>query len=62
MLFYENQILNPKLAPNWFTNVKVIEIKPIQGGKWDRPFENGYILLIYNIYFKLRWINFVYFF
>ena len=26
MFFYDNKILNPKLAPNWFINVKVIEI------------------------------------
>ena len=28
MFFYDNWILNPKLAPNWFTNVKVFYITP----------------------------------
>ena len=31
MFFYDNKILNPKLSPNWFSNVKVIEIKSNPG-------------------------------
>ena len=31
MFLYDNWILNPKLAPIWFTNVKVIEITPSPG-------------------------------
>ena len=30
--------LNPKLAPNWFTNVKVIEITPNPGLSGIGPF------------------------
>ena len=37
MFFYENQILNP---PNWFTNVKVIEITPNPGVNGTGPFKN----------------------
>ena len=28
MFFYDNKILDPYLAPNWFTKVKVIEKTP----------------------------------
>ena len=31
MFLYDNWILNPNIAPNWFTNVKVIEITPYPG-------------------------------
>ena len=41
-VFYDSQILNPKLAPNLFTNVKVIEITPNPGVSGTGPFLKGY--------------------
>ena len=31
MFFYDNKILNPKLAPDWLANIKVIKIMPNPG-------------------------------
>ena len=39
MFFYDCKILNPKLAPNWFTNVKVIEIMPNLGVNGTGPLQ-----------------------
>ena len=33
----DNKVLNPRLAPNWFTNVKVIEIAPDLGVSGTGP-------------------------
>ena len=38
MVFYDNKILNPNLAPKWFTNVTVIEITPNPGVSGTDPF------------------------
>ena len=38
MLFYDNWILNPRLTPNWFTNVNAIEITPNPGISRAGPF------------------------
>ena len=40
MFFYDNQILNVKLAPNWLTNVKVIEITLNPGASGTGPFQH----------------------
>ena len=37
MFFYDCKILNAKIAPNWLTNVKVIEIMPNQGVSGTGP-------------------------
>ena len=46
MFFYDNQILNSKLAPNWFTNVQVIEITPNPGLSGTGPLLKIIYLLI----------------
>ena len=38
MVFYDNKILNPNLAPKWFTNVTVIEITTNPGVSGTDPF------------------------
>ena len=37
IFFYDNKILNPKLAPNWFSNVKVIDITSDPALSWSGP-------------------------
>ena len=37
MFFYDSKILNPNLAPDWFANVKVIEITPNPGVSGTDP-------------------------
>ena len=40
-VFYDSKILNPKLAPNWFTNVKVTEITPNPGVSGTGPLDKN---------------------
>ena len=42
MFFYDDKIPNPKSAPNWFTNIKVIEITPNSGVSGTGPFNENF--------------------
>ena len=46
MFFYDNKSLNPDLAPNWFTSVKVIEITPNPGVSGAGPFHDVIIFVM----------------